>query len=126
MMIRRRRDKNVPIGEPTEPETGAPLEIEDSRPTPEHEYAQLELRSVLMDLLLQLRPALRAVILLRELRDFSTAEAADALGISVSAVKTRLFHARLKLRKALDGDSRLGIRSAAGRLFSRGPQTAQP
>lgn len=126
MTIRKRRHNTVPITELANPDSDAgPVEMQDSQRTPEQQYAQLELRSALMDLVLQLRPSLRAVILLREMRGFSTAETADLLGISVSAVKTRLFHARSKLRKTFDPGSRLGMRAAATRIAPHGAQTAQ-
>ena len=64
----------------------------------------------------RLRPSLRTVVLLCELKDFSTEETADLLGISVSAVKARLFQARLKLRKTLGGGSQSGTRTAAVRF----------
>lgn len=61
----------------------------------------------------RLPPSLRAVVLLRELRDFSSEETAGFLGISVSAVEARLFRAQLNLRKTLDGGSQSGTRTAA-------------
>jgi RNA polymerase sigma-70 factor, ECF subfamily len=44
---------------------------------------------------------LQAVVLLRDLKGLSTAETADALGLSIMAVKSRLFRARLCLRQGL-------------------------
>jgi RNA polymerase sigma-70 factor (ECF subfamily) len=126
MTIRRRRHNTVPISEPTKPDTDASAEMEDSRPTPEQQYAQSELRSAVRASVLQLRPNLRAVVLLCELKDFSTEETADLLGISVSAVKARLFQARLKLRKTLGGGSQSGTRTAASPISPYCAQTAQP
>lgn len=48
-----------------------------------------------------LSPALRAVFILRDIEDLSTEEVAQALDISISAVKVRLHRARLALREAL-------------------------
>jgi RNA polymerase sigma-70 factor, ECF subfamily len=103
MMMRRRRPNTTATEGPTTEGTDSEvaIEIEDARPTPEQRYAELELRTSLIDSVLRLRPNLRAVVLLRELRDFSTEETANMLGISVAAVKARLFHARAKLRKSL-------------------------
>jgi len=45
----------------------------------------------------------RAAIALFYLEDFSVAEVAAALGVPAGTVKTRLMHARRKLREALEG-----------------------
>jgi RNA polymerase sigma-70 factor (ECF subfamily) len=114
MTIRRRRHNTVSINDLTNPDSdAAAIEMEDSRPTPEQQCAQLELRSALIDSVLQLRPSLRAAILLHEFRDFSTAETAHLLGISVCAAKVRLFYARSKLREDLG--PRLSLRSTRSR-----------
>jgi len=109
MMIRRRRLNTVPLGDSSRNETD-PVELidmKDSRPSPEQCYAELEQRTSLMSSVLRLRPTLRAVVLLRELRDLSTEETAKVLGISTAAAKTRLFHARAKLRKTLQKADRV-------------------
>lgn len=49
----------------------------------------------------QLPQALRAVFVLRDIDELSTAETAEILGFSVSAVKVRLHRARLELRESL-------------------------
>jgi RNA polymerase sigma-70 factor (ECF subfamily) len=43
----------------------------------------------------------RALIVMREVDDLSYEEIADAVGLSLSAVKTRLFRARRALKDAL-------------------------
>jgi RNA polymerase sigma-70 factor, ECF subfamily len=48
------------------------------------------------------------VLVLRDLEELSTQETADALGISVTAVKSRLLRARLKLREKLNRHFRQG------------------
>jgi RNA polymerase sigma-70 factor (ECF subfamily) len=64
----------------------------------EHESAQM-----LGDAINELPQSLREVFVLREMEDFSTAEAADKLGISEGAVKVRLHRARAALREQLGG-----------------------
>jgi predicted RNA polymerase sigma factor len=44
---------------------------------------------------------MRKAIELRDLGELSTEETARRMGVSVAAVKTRLFHARKKLRERL-------------------------
>src|SRR6266699_2120291 len=54
------------------------------------------------DVIDRLEPEYRIVFLLRDFEELSTQETADALGISVPAVKSRLLRARLKLREKLN------------------------
>jgi RNA polymerase sigma-70 factor (ECF subfamily) len=110
MMMRRRRLNTIPIGDSSRNETDVIeiIDMKDSKPSPEQRYAELEQRTTLMSSVLRLRPTLRAVVLLRELRDLSTEETARLLGISTAAAKTRLFHARAKLRKNLQRAGRIG------------------
>ena len=49
----------------------------------------------------KLTPGVRTAIELRELGELSTGEIARLMGLSVEAVKGRLFHGRKKLRKTL-------------------------
>jgi RNA polymerase sigma-70 factor (ECF subfamily) len=52
----------------------------------------------------QLPPAHRAAVALFHFEDLSVAEVAVALDVSAGTVKTRLMHARRKLRAAFQGD----------------------
>jgi RNA polymerase sigma-70 factor (ECF subfamily) len=49
----------------------------------------------------QLQPDLRAALVLRDVDGLSTSEAADALGLTETALKSRLHRARLQLRHYL-------------------------
>ena len=77
------------------------LEIPDSYPDPEVRYLQREKARILAAAIQELRPRLREAIELRELAQLSTEETARRMGLSVGAVKARIFHGRRKLRKAL-------------------------
>lgn len=83
------------------------LDATDERPTPEQALSQSELRSLLTCAIARLRGKLRAVVLLRELHGLSSAETARRLGLTVSAVKARTFHARRHLRRYLTRKYRL-------------------
>jgi RNA polymerase sigma-70 factor (ECF subfamily) len=79
----------------------ASLEIPDSRQDPEASYLQRERARVLLSALKDLRPRMRRAIELRELAEFSTEQTAEQMGLSVGAVKARIFHGRRKLRERL-------------------------
>lgn len=51
-----------------------------------------------------LSPPLRAAFMLRELHGFEYGEIADALGVDLGTVKSRLSRARARLREALGGE----------------------
>jgi RNA polymerase sigma-70 factor, ECF subfamily len=109
---KRRWAREVSTVVPTEDEKNT-LEIADSSPTPETTYSQLERALLLSDAMKQLPPEVRRTIELRDIRGLSTEETARTLGVSVSAIKGRLFHGRKRLRQ------RLMSRLDANRCFSR-------
>jgi RNA polymerase sigma-70 factor (ECF subfamily) len=78
------------------------LEIADWAQLPDEAAANSELRQALDTAVADLPELYRAVFLLRDAEQLSTEDAAEILGISADAVKTRLHRARLALRKQLD------------------------
>ena len=103
MKVRRRGLNEVSIDDSIETEEGTlPRELEDWGLTPEQRYSQQELQSILATTIGQLPPVNRIVFQLRDVEGFSTAETAEALALSTSAVKIRLHRARLQLRQSLD------------------------
>ena len=70
-------------------------------PSPEDRTFDRELAQALNSALSQLPDEYREVILLRDVEALSAPEAADSLGISVAALKSRLHRARAALREAL-------------------------
>jgi RNA polymerase sigma-70 factor (ECF subfamily) len=78
-----------------------PQEIVDWAPNPEMLYSASELRNILEKNLRRLNPNLRAVFLLHDVEGLSLEECAESLGITVAAVKTRSWRARLQLREWL-------------------------
>jgi len=75
--------------------------IDDARPGPEKQMLSGEVRRVLELAIEQMPARYRSVLVLRDVEGLSTAEAAEALGMSVEAVKVNLHRARTYLRKAL-------------------------
>jgi RNA polymerase sigma-70 factor (ECF subfamily) len=72
-----------------------------STPDPERQAFTGELRELLEQAIDTLPDGAREVFVLRDVEGLSTAEAADALGVSEDVVKTRLSRARAALRRAL-------------------------
>jgi RNA polymerase sigma-70 factor, ECF subfamily len=78
-----------------------PLDVADWSPNPEQLYSRSELQEILRKALEGLPPALRVVFVLRNVEGLSTNETSAALDLGPSAVKARLFRARLQLREKL-------------------------
>ena len=92
----------VPLDESGEPEQpSSQIDVEDQGPNPEQLYAQKERQRILSKAMSDLTPGMRKAFELRELDERSTEETARMMGISVGAVKARLFHGRRKLRERL-------------------------
>jgi len=116
MRLRRRRpERMVSLDEDIKTdEDSMPREVADWAPNPEQLYTQAELKDILGKTIQGLPPSFRTVFVLRDVEGLSTEETADALELSVPAVKSRLLRARLQLRERLnkyfkqkrDGDGR--------------------
>ncbi len=105
MKLRKRRsDRQVSLDEGLETDDNGllPREIVDWGDNPEQRYAKTEWQEILAEATQSLEPAFRTVFTLRDVEQLSTEETAEALGLSVPAVKSRLLRARLKLRQRLN------------------------
>src|SRR5205807_6483775 len=99
---RRRSDKTVSLDEDVQTEEGAmPREVADWSPNPEQLYGQSEWGEILKKTIQGLPPGFRTVFVLRDVEGLSTEETAEMLSLSIPAVKSRLFRARLQLRERL-------------------------
>jgi RNA polymerase sigma-70 factor, ECF subfamily len=103
MKLRRRRtDKSVSLDETIDTgEDTVTREVAAWDEDPEQRFSREELAEILDSAIQDLTPTYRSVFLLRDVDDLSTEETAEALGISVPAVKSRLLRARLQLREKL-------------------------
>jgi RNA polymerase sigma-70 factor (ECF subfamily) len=103
MLMRRGRAlREIPVDDSNDHGVaGSAMEIADASPDPETSYLRRERVQILSETLGTLRPGMRTAIELRELAELSTEETARRMGISVAAVKARLFHARKKLQEQL-------------------------
>ena len=103
MKLRRRRpERMVSLDEEVKTEDDSlPREVADWSPNPEQQYTQGELRDILTRTIQGLPPGFRTVFVLRDVEGLSTEETAEALDLSIPAVKSRLLRARLQLRERL-------------------------
>jgi RNA polymerase sigma-70 factor (ECF subfamily) len=103
MKLRRRKtDKSVSLDETIDTgEDTIVREIAAWDENPEERFSREELGDVLETAIDGLEPPYRSVFALRDIEGLSTEETAEALGLSVPAVKSRLLRARLQLREKL-------------------------
>lgn len=119
MQLRRKNPETVSIDEPdatAEPSEQEPMQIVDWCCIPEAELLSDEARAHLDDAVSSLPASLRASFLLRDIEGLSTLEASEVLGISETALKTRLSRARLRLRNELSkyyGEKLEGVEDAS-------------
>jgi RNA polymerase sigma-70 factor, ECF subfamily len=103
MMLRKLRSgREVSIDKDFQSEEdNLPIDVADWAPNPEELYGAAELREILRDRLKQLHPRLRVVFVLRDIEGLSVQQTAEALNLSVAAVKARSWRARSQLRERL-------------------------
>src|SRR5438477_2174260 len=104
-LMRRRRGRTV-VMEAIDDRRGeesdyAPRDFADWREIPSEALERKEVRQKLAEALATLDRKYREVFVLRDMEQLNIQETADALGISVASVKTRLLRARLMLRDLL-------------------------
>src|SRR5512135_3047498 len=104
MKLRRRRpERTVSLDQEVQTEEDSmPREVADWSPNPEQQYNQAELRDILSKTIQGLPSSFRTVFVLRDVEGLSTEETAEALELSIPAVKSRLLRARLQLRERLN------------------------
>ena len=103
MKVRRQKIHAMSLDNGAETDNGRiTREIQDKKPTLEQQCLRQELQFILVEMIGRLGPRYRAVVHLRDLEDLSIAETAAALGLSRSAVKSRLLRARSQLRQSLN------------------------
>jgi len=103
MKLRKRKtDKTVSMDETIDTgEDTVAREIAAWDENPEQRYSREELNQILESAVESLAPPYRTVFVLRDIDELSTEETAEALHLSIPAVKSRLLRARLQLRDKL-------------------------
>jgi RNA polymerase sigma-70 factor, ECF subfamily len=104
-LMRRRRERTVPMegldNRREEESEYTPRDFADWREIPSEALERKEVRQRLAQALGTLDRKYREVFMLRDMEHLNIQETAEALGISVASVKTRLLRARLMLRDLL-------------------------
>jgi RNA polymerase sigma-70 factor (ECF subfamily) len=111
-VLRQRRDGKILSLEerrgPNEDTLGGGIPAREDNP--EERCARREIGRLLADAIKQLPGDLRQACLLRDVLQYSTQEVAERLGISVVAVRLRLFRAHRRLREKLQDAARPSAR----------------
>jgi RNA polymerase sigma-70 factor (ECF subfamily) len=102
-----------------------PREVTDWAPNPEQLYWASELRDILIKCLEELSPLLRTVFVLRDIEGLTIDQTVEVLNVSETAVKARLWRARLQLREGLTNYFSSRAHPAQKQLFPSGRQTGR-
>lgn len=97
-------------------ETGDAFEAGVGAVTPESTGARLDLQTMLA----ALSPEHRQVLVLREVEGFSYTEIAEAMGVPMGTVESRLYRARHELRRRFGEFLPSGPEAEKGRVLGRG------
>ncbi len=106
-LMRRRRQRTVIMeaiddrGGDDDGQQYTPRDFADWREIPSEALERKEVRQKLAEALASLDRKYREVFVLRDIEQMNIEETAEALGISIASVKTRLLRARLMLRDLL-------------------------
>jgi RNA polymerase sigma-70 factor, ECF subfamily len=102
-----------------------PVQVTDWAPNPEQLYWASELRAILIKCLGELSPILRTVFVLRDIEGLTIDQTVEVLSVSETAVKARLWRARLQLREGLTKYFSKQTHAARKQLFPSGRQTGR-
>jgi len=94
---------------------GEAMKFASAAPSPEQEVATAQSHAILEEAILSLPESYRTVLMMRDIEELTTAEAAESLDITEQNVKVRLHRARALLRRELY--TRAGVSSADAFAF---------
>ncbi|MGH9724687.1 MAG: sigma-70 family RNA polymerase sigma factor [Candidatus Acidiferrales bacterium] len=95
------RKENISLEEVRESEIPLPRRDEPWRADPEKLYGRQEMKRLVESAIQSLDAIYRQAFVLRDVENMSAQEAAEAAGIAVAAMKSRVLRARLMVREAL-------------------------
>ncbi|NUP99308.1 MAG: sigma-70 family RNA polymerase sigma factor, partial [Armatimonadetes bacterium] len=87
------------LDEPIDSDEGLTRDVPDHTAIPDRMLERRELQAIVGEEINNLPPDFRLVIILRDIEGLSYKDMADVIGISLEAVKSRLFRARSQLRE---------------------------
>jgi RNA polymerase sigma factor (sigma-70 family) len=121
MILRRRaRAPQVSINDGGSLALDAPsIHPVDPSPSPEAQYTELEQQEIVRSAVGTLRPSIRMPLQLQALEERSVKETAETMGLSITATKSRIHHAKTALRKALQ--PKFGRRSGGAKQLQLSP-----
>lgn len=123
---KQRATKEDSLDEEFQSESGIfPVEVTDWAPNAEQLYWASELREILINRLKEVSPILRIVFVLRDVEGLTIDQTARVLNVSQTAVKARLWRARLQLREGLTKYFSKRPHRPQAQLFSSGRQTGR-
>lgn len=100
--LRKRRDMESLDADDHDGEEGArPRQVKDLKDNPEELCLRKQTSEIVRREVGKLPAKYRSVVMLRDIEELSTEEAAVTLGLGMAALKTRLLRGRLALRRAL-------------------------
>jgi RNA polymerase sigma-70 factor, ECF subfamily len=99
MILRKRRTRPEVLFDPQPDQRCEAIffEVKDSAPNPEEAYDLRQRQTKTLRAIRRLDPKLQAALRMQMMRDWSVKEISQALNISVSAAKSRLYRARQQL-----------------------------
>jgi RNA polymerase sigma-70 factor (ECF subfamily) len=102
-LMRRRRATGLRVTslDVEHPESQLPLRLQAEDPNPEQLFAHTELKEMIQSNVGQLSSPLLTAFVLCGIEEHSQEEAAKRLGITLTAMKARMFRARYKLAESL-------------------------
>ena len=78
-----------------------PRRIQAWNENPEESYSREELKQIVEREVMKLPPKYRVALMLRDLEELSTEQAANALGLTIPGLKARVLRGRLMLRESM-------------------------
>jgi len=99
--LRQRRPEESLLDEEGGEENFRPRQVQSWEENPEQSLAAWQASQLVREAILQLPQKYRVAVLLRDINQLTTEEAAAALGLSVPALKARVLRGRLMLRERL-------------------------
>lgn len=98
---RRGHFANRTLGEGNDERESYSREVPDERPNPEAQLASKQMQKIVQDVINELEPDHKEIVILRDIEDFSYEEIARMLNLPEGTTKSRLHRARMVVKEKL-------------------------